>query len=66
MAGCQVTSPTRVRFSTKLRPQGAFHFQNELDIHKSSKNYEKSVYNLDLDLLTSYTNRMFCNLGELG
>jgi hypothetical protein len=38
-----------------LRAMRNFHFNNEQDIHMSSKNYENNGYGLDSDLLnTSY------------
>jgi hypothetical protein len=43
------------------------HFDNEYDVHMSSKNYEASGYGLDLDSLAIFCpNHMFHILGEVG
>jgi hypothetical protein len=41
------------------------HFEIEQGIPISSKNYEESGYNLDLDLLPSCINYVFHILGEV-
>ena len=45
------------------RRRESSHFDNELNIHLSSKNYEENGYDLDLDLLTNFVLTM-CSTSE--